>query len=279
MKRSAVRLLLCSVLAVFLLPAASHSQRGGIYGSLSREPFQIFDNLYYVGVDGVSAYLLTTSDGLIMIDALFADSADVALDHIRQLGFDPADIRYVFASHSHGDHAGGTPRVKEVTGARIGMAVADWEIFSRGAGGVPPDLVVEDGDAITLGDTTVRFYVTPGHTPGVLSMEFPVRDGDRTHKAFMFGGVGLNFSGVERTEMYLDSVSRIRRMEGIEVNIGNHPTMGEIFERADRLAARGSGDPHPFVAPAEFSEWLEDLERNGRAKLEEERRAANDPGN
>jgi metallo-beta-lactamase class B len=133
-----------------------------------------------------------------------------------------------------------------------------------------PDLVITDGQSVTLGNTTITFYVTPGHTPGVLSMAFPVRDGDETHNAFMFGGMGLNFSGVDRTEMYLDSVDRVQAMEGIDVNITNHEGAGRIFARADVLANRGPGDPHPFVDPEGFYAWLDTLEVNAEAKLVEE---------
>jgi metallo-beta-lactamase class B len=244
--------------------------RGGAAPAPEREPFQVFDNLYYIGDDTVSAWILQTTEGLIMIDAMFANSVDAALDRARQLGLDPEQIRYLFVSHGHGDHSGGAPRVKEVSGARVGMTEADWEMA-----GETPDLVMEDGDEITLGDTTIQFFVTPGHTRGVLSMRFPVRDGQATHTAFMFGGVGLNFSGVEQAEMYVDSVERLQGMTGIEVNIGNHPTMGDVFQRAERLEGRRPGDPHPFVDPAAFTAWLDELGVNGRAKLEEERAAAN----
>lgn len=262
-----------TILLTALTAAGAFSQRGrgNAPPAETREPFQVFDNLYYVGDETVSAWILQTTEGLIMLDAMFANSVDVALDKVQQMGLDPEDIRYLFVSHSHGDHAGGAPRVKEVSGARVGMARADWELITA----MPPDLIVDDGDEITLGDTTVRFYVTPGHTPGVLSMQFPVRDGRDTYRAFMFGGVGLNFSGVDRTQMYLGSVARLKAMSGIQVNIGNHPTMGDIFQRAGRLASRRPGDPHPFVDPGAFTSWLDGLEVNGRAKLEEERAAAN----
>ncbi len=85
------------------------------------------------------------------------------------------------------------------------------------------DWVIHDGDSLAIGKTTLHFFETPGHTPGVLSIAFPVRDGNKVYKAFMFGGVGLNFEGVARTEMYVKSVDRIMAMKGIDVNISNHP--------------------------------------------------------
>jgi metallo-beta-lactamase class B len=247
-----------------LAPAPSAAQ-GGDFNAQTRDAFKIFDNLYYIGVDLVSAYLIPTSDGLIVIDTLFAASHDKLMNNIRAVGFDPADVEYIFVSHGHGDHAEGAPLLKEATGARVGMAEADWAMTDQ-----TPDLVITDGQSVTLGNTTITFYVTPGHTPGVLSMAFPVRDGDETHNAFMFGGMGLNFSGVDRTEMYLDSVDRVQAMEGIDVNITNHEGAGRIFARADVLANRGPGDPHPFVDPEGFYAWLDTLEVNAEAKLVEE---------
>ena len=232
------------------------------------EPFKIFDNLYYIGMDWVSAYLVTTSDGLIMLDSLYGAFANGAIENVRKLGFDPSDIRYVIATHGHGDHAGGVSTIQRASGARIGMAAGDWAMLRD----APEDIVIEDGDSITLGDTTLNFYLTPGHTPGVVSIEFGARDGDQTHKAFMFGGMGLNFSGVDRTAKYLDSVRRILALDGIDVNLTNHPGPARIFERAALLQEREPGAPHPFVAPDEFTEWLRELQVNAEAKLVEERR-------
>ena len=73
----------------------------------SVEPFQIFDNLYYVGIEWVGSYLLVTSDGLILIDSLHEPYVETSAENIRKLGFDPADVRYVVGTHGHFDHVGG----------------------------------------------------------------------------------------------------------------------------------------------------------------------------
>ena len=257
--------------ALALIAPVNAPAQGNDWNAQTRDAFKIFDNLYYIGVDLVSAYLIPTRDGLIVIDTLFAASHDKLVDNIRTVGYDPADVEYIFVSHGHGDHAEGAPLLKALTGARVGMTAADWDMT-----GQDRDLVIADGESITLGDTTMTFYVTPGHTPGVLSMAFTVRDGDASYDAFMFGGMGLNFSGVDRTRMYLDSVDRIQAMEGIDVNVTNHEGAGQIFARADRLAERGAGDPHPFVDPEGFYSWLDTLEANAEAKLAEELEAAGD---
>lgn len=243
--------------------------------------FKIFDNLFYIGNDFVSAYLITTGRGLIMIDALYGDFTSQAIDAVRKLGFDPRQIQYVLCTHAHWDHIGGASLVQSLTGARIGMTAADWDLLEsdRRAGRLrheapARDLVIKDGDVLTLEHTRVKFYVTPGHTPGVLSMEFTVQDGGRSYRAFMFGGVGLNFEGVQRTEQYLASVRRIRSLGTIDVNVPNHPEIAQVFQRAERLRQRRPADPHPFVAPGEFQTWLNELEARAARKLAQEKKQA-----
>lgn len=246
-------------------------------------PFQIFDNLYYVGLESVSAFVLRTSDGLILIDSLYPESAAYILSALEDLGLDPMDIRYVIVTHAHIDHAGSAGEIQRLTGARVGMAEADWNAYaeggyisSRGETRVfPPmerDLVIDDGDRLTLGDTTIELYTTPGHTPGVVSLAFTVRDGNDSYNAFVFGGLGLNtVNGVRETEQYIDSVRRVMAMPDLEVNLTNHPGGGQIFARRDRLASRRPGEPHPFVDPEGFGQYLQTLLTNAQKQLERER--------
>ena len=81
------------------------------------EPFKIFDNVYYVGLQSVSSYLITTNQGLILIDPTYDYTADLVLDSIRELGFDPVEIEYLLITHGHGDHASGAKVIQEATGA------------------------------------------------------------------------------------------------------------------------------------------------------------------
>jgi hypothetical protein len=90
----------------------------------------------------------------------------------------------------------------------------------------------------------------------------------------MFGGVGLNFSGVERTESYINSVKRLQMMRGIEVNIPNHEGSGDVFARNELLKQRKQGEAHPFVDTEGYYNWLEDLLVAAEAKLVEEQAAA-----
>lgn len=242
-------------------------------------PFQVFDNLYYVGAKWVSAWLLETDQGLILFDSLYGDLTDIVIDGIRELGFDPDDIRYLIVTHAHYDHIGGARRFQEEFGAVVMMTEADWAMTDEPAiyQEYPKPirhLSVADSSTLNLGRTRLRFMQTPGHTPGVLSTMFTVYDNGYPHDAFMFGGVGLNFSGVERTEMYIDSVKRLMQVEGIEVNVPNHEGSGEVFERYQILQDRRDGDPHPFVDPESWTAWLDILLLNAEQKLRQEQAAA-----
>jgi len=232
-------------------------------------PFKIFDNLYYVGIDWVSAYVVKTSAGLIMIDSLSDKFPEHALKSIEQLGMNPKDIKYVIVTHGHNDHVGGARAIQAVSGARIVMAEGDW-VMSK----LPRDIVVDDGQEITLGDTTLKLYLTPGHTPGVTSIEFLVFDGKQEYIAFLFGGHGQNFSGARTTQTYIDSVKRVMKLAAwTQVPLANHPDAFQILQRGEKLSARKAVEPHPFVNPEGFTKWLNQLLANAEKKLEQEKQA------
>tara|TARA_B100001029_G_scaffold96313_1_gene79076 strand:- start:1030 stop:1863 length:834 start_codon:yes stop_codon:yes gene_type:complete len=238
-------------------------------------PFQVFDNLYYVGARTVSAWLLESDQGLILFDSLYGELTALAINSIRDLGFDPDDIRYLIVSHAHYDHVGGARRFQEEFGAVVMMTEADWNMVAEPA--IDQEypkpirhLSASDGSTLNLGRTRLRFFQTPGVTPGVLSTRFTVYDNGYPYDAFLFGGAGLNFSGSDRTELYISSVERIMQLEGIEVNIPNHPDVADVFERYEILQERQDGDPHPFVDPESWNAWLDLLLLGAQAKLERE---------
>ncbi len=268
------------IIALFFLSHLPGKAQYGQYDSAKTvPPFKIFDNLYYVGIDWVSSYLLTTDDGLILIDALYRNYPAHILQSVKALGFNPKQIKYILCTHGHFDHCEGADTLKKLANARIGMTEPDWQIaegkiqndYANVNTLLTRDWVIHDGDSLKLGGTTIKFFVTPGHTLGVLSMRFPVRDGSNTYNAFMLGGAGLNFTGVKQTELYIQSIERIMKMKDIQVNISNHPDPGKIFQRARLLQTRKPGEPHPFVAPDDFQNWLKELKANAEKKLEEEK--------
>ena len=252
-------------------------------------PFRIFDNVYYVGTDHVSSYLITTPGGLVLIDATSADTVDMLLDNVQKLGFDPEEIEYVFITHPHNDHYGGAVRIKEVTGATICMSGPDWEFLAQRERSAaqpeyqwttntapPTDRVIEDGEVIMLGDSAFKFYVTPGHTPGSLSMEYVVSDGDRHYMALTPGGLGYSY-GPEWNETYINSFERLREIGHWDVVLSNHPFMvpGHLFKRMIEGAATSQSErpTHPVVQEqAALDEWFDALLEVAREKAQVESR-------
>ena len=226
-----------------------------------KEPFKVFDNLYFVGIKYVASWLLVTDDGLILIDTLFGDEEykDYLLDNIRELGFDPADLKYILISQGHPDHYGQAFSLQKLTGATIGTGRGDWELLENDlwASSAPRrDWVIENGDTLTLGDTTMRFEITPGHTAGTVSMEFPVRDGDNSYVAFLAGGTSVRTHDPDVINGFITDLRRIRAYEHIDVQINNHPFIDDLFDRKVLLDNRKDGDIHPFVASEDFRAWI-----------------------
>lgn len=222
-----------------------------------KAPTKLFDNVYSVGVRSVNAFLITTSAGLVLVDTTYPETVDIALDNIRKVGFDPVNIKYVFSTHAASDHYGGSGRIKQIApGARIGMPLEDWLEVEQQVSRLQPgskqlpisrDLVISDGQTMTLGETTFKFYVLPGRTPGALAIEYQARDGARTYRALHNGAYGT--PQPRWGEAYLKSIARLKALGPWQVWLPNHPWMAlprdlEDIEKA--MAARGQG-PHPAV--------------------------------
>jgi metallo-beta-lactamase class B len=222
------------------------------------EPYKVFDNLYFIGTKIHTAWALTTSEGIIVIDTLFDYAVEPEIiDGMRKLGLDPSDVEYVLISHAHGDHDQGAALLQNRYGARIVMGAADWDATlqrpANAAGGVPQrDIVVgAEGSKITLGDVTVDVIATPGHTPGTLSYLFPVKDGDRTLIVAYSGGTAFNFPRqADNFAVYRDSQRKMAEAAsraGATVLMSNHTEFDRAYDRA-RIAQlpRAAGEPHPY---------------------------------
>ena len=240
----------------------------------STEPFKVFDNLYYVGIHWVASYLLVTDEGLILIDSLHTPYIEDGVEHIRQLGFDPADIEYVIGTHGHFDHMGGHAHYQRNFGARAGLTAADWKRAQTDIGNefdmevADVDMVIQDGEMLALGDQTMKFHITPGHTEGVLSMEFTVRDGEDEYRAAIFGGGGAQGNDFWKNQTVLGNIRRYQLLAAqsppVQVRLPTHPPgadgAGGLHQR---LLDRGPPDPHPFVDdPSVFVDYLDQAEAN-----------------
>jgi metallo-beta-lactamase class B len=220
-----------------------------------QEPRQIFDNFYWVGNNSRNSWVLKTSAGLIVIDTLFHYSVEPEIvDGIRKLGMNPRDIKYVLISHGHGDHDEGAKILQDL-GARIVMSKPDWDLMLGGTplpGGNPKrDMVATDGQKLTLGDTTLTIYVTPGHTDGTISFIFPVKDHGMTRIIAYPGGTAYNFPrSVARFQAYIDTQKRfaqIAKTAGASVIVSNHSEFDMAYMKARMISTMMNGEDNPFV--------------------------------
>ena len=228
------------------------------------EPVKVFDNLYFVGQTEYSAWAVTTSAGIILVDAIWDYSIeDEVVGGLEKLGLDPATIKYVLVSHGHLDHAGGAKFLQDKFGARVIMSAADWDLIGRNTQSWPKpkhDMVATDGQQLTLGDTTLSLYLTPGHTPGTISTLIPVKDRGVPHVVAEWGGTGFNFTITPDKpqrywfETYIKSAERFREVAaraGADALIANHTNLDGSKTKLPAVAARKPGDPNPYVIGAD----------------------------
>lgn len=277
----------------------SQSYRGSQRNNVEYQkvpPIKVFDNLYYVGPGSVSVWLIPTTDGLILIDSTQEPLVDHVIGNIRKAGFDPRNVRYILLTHGHLDHFGGAGKIQALSGARVAALEEDWTLIEAtyknpGRGnrdpGVPlkRDMVLREGQTLTLGKTQIKVYKMPGHTPGSASYEFTVYDNGRPHKALVFGGPGQR-NGVEGGTQFLESIRRLKReFADVEVPLHVHsylttypaPAGGTVFEPAQKLAQRKPGEPHPFVDNKAWRAWLDVAEAGTIKYIEQEKLKAQPP--
>ena len=235
---------------------AQRGQGGGQRGAPDRstwyaEPVKVFDNLYFLGQTEYSVWAVTTSQGVIVIDTIFDYSVEEEVaGGLKKLGLDPANIKYAVVSHPHPDHHGGAKFLQDRYGTRIIMSAADWDFLERTNGTKPKrDMVATDGQKLTLSDLTLTLYITPGHTPGTISVLIPVKERGKPHLAALWGGTGLN-ADRESLQSYIRSAQRfsdIVRQAGADMILSNHTDWDRSKINLPLLAKRAPGSPNPYV--------------------------------
>jgi len=262
---------------------ASAPARGTWYA----EPARVFDNLYFVGGKVHSAWALTTREGIILIDTIYPyNSEELIIGGMRKLGLDPKNIKYVLVSHAHGDHIGGAEMLQTRYGVRVVMGGPDWDWVAKYPNRYKTmapkrDIAATDGMKITLGDTTVTIWLTPGHTPGTLSYTFTVLDRGRPVNVAYSGGTAFNFvnnapdPGIKNFQTYIDSQKHMAAKAASTVAtvlLSNHSEFDNAFNKNRMLAGRGDG-PHPYELGADwvqrYFQVMQGCARAAQLKLEQ----------
>jgi metallo-beta-lactamase class B len=260
---------IATLLALALLPAAVAAQ-GTSNWTNPREPFQIADNLYYVGTEGLASFLFTSDAGHILIDAPLDENVPQIVASIRRLGFDPADVRIQVASHAHLDHVGGLAAMGRVTGAELVLSEADAAYVSEGSDfglntagypAAPVSRTIGHMETVRVGDVVLTAHLTPGHTPGCTSwggtvtIEGEPYDFISVCSLSVLGNYELAGNDPTYEGQARDYCTSLAHLESLEPDIflGAH---GGWFGIDDKQRRRMAGDATAFVERDRYREYL-----------------------
>ena len=229
-------------------------------------PHRIAGNLYYVGSESLASFLIATPEGHILINTNWEDSVEILRASVEDLGFNFEDIEIILGSHAHGDHMQGDALVKEMTRASV-MAMADDILgllrIQPGGKPHPVDRVLEDGDEVMLGGSTLVARLTPGHTPGCTTWTMAVEEGDETYNVVIVGSMGSNpgFQFVNNTtnptivDQYKKGFSVLSSLS-VDIPLASHPAMYNMADKYKRLGQ----SPNPYIDPEGYRAEIEAVE-------------------
>lgn len=221
------------------------------------QPFKLHENIYFVGSSKVSVHIIKTETGLVMIDTGYPEMYEQILDSMNELDLKVEDICAIFHSHGHIDHFGCTQKIKALSGAKTYISRIDNDIVNGkldlswaaelGYERLPAfecDVLIEDGDIFSFGNTTIRCRLTPGHTDGVLSFFINVKTDEGTFTAAMHGGIGLNSMTSEFLtkynlsfdcrEVFKKGLLKLSN-ENVDLVLGNHPPQNNTTEKLQKV--------------------------------------------
>ena len=215
-------------------------------------PAHIFANVYMVGTCGIVSLLVTSPKGHILIDGATAEAAPFIADNIRNLGFQPTDVRYLVSSHEHLDHVGGLAALKGITGGRMLARAEARKSLETGISdptdpqlailppfaGIKVNQIVSDGETITLGPIKMTAIATPGHAPGGTSWTWKSCEGATCHQFVFADSLGaVSADGYRFTDhsayvaVLRATMKRVSEWQPCDVLIAPHPAQSRFFER------------------------------------------------
>ncbi len=239
-------------------------------------PFCLVDNVYFVGNKDNASHLIDTGEGLLLLDTPFASQAYLLLESIRELGFDPHDIRWIVHTHGHFDHFGATRMLVEKYGCQTYFPAADLPLLNEHKElnwcdelnqpfeppydmWFAPDVLMHPNDTYTFGNTTMTVRDAAGHTPGTMAILFTLPGG---LTAAMHGGIGRNTLSAAYSRKYdlgntwrtayLRSMQTLRELE-VDVVLGNHPGQNDTFGKHERRTPTDN----PFIDPTEWARMID----------------------
>jgi metallo-beta-lactamase class B len=258
-----------------LCPIAAFSQASAPNGwNDPFPPHKVMDNLYFVGTKELASFLLTTPDGHILMNSNYESSVPLIRANVEKLGFKFTDIKILIAGHAHPDHVEGDAMVKSITGAQVVVGRLDEPAtrnFKPGGKEHPIDRLVDEGDKVTLGGTTLIAHVMPGHTRGCLAWTLDLKENGKTYHALV--ECSLNGQFLQSLDQYPGITDDFRatykkaRTLPAEVWVSSHGSFYNLAEKYAKFEKRGPNDPNPFIDPAGYLAHVDQFEKSFEAAL------------
>ena len=259
-------------LLLAFLPLATFGQPNGWNDPFP--PHKVMDNLYYVGTKELASFLIVTPAGNILMNSDYESSVPVIKASVEKLGFKFSDINILIAGHAHPDHVGGDNLVKELTGAQVVVGRVDapkTKDFHPAGQEHPIDRLIDDGDTVTLGGTTLTAHIMPGHTRGCLAWSTTLKENGKSYYTFI--ECSLNGRFVQTLDQYPGILDDFRatykkaRTFPVEVFLSSHASFYGMAEKYAKLEKRGPNDPNPFVDPDGYKAHVDEYEKSFEAAL------------
>jgi len=234
-----------------------------------QKPFHVIGNIYYVGMAGVSAFLITTPQGHILTDGGLPESVPFIEKNIQTLGFKLSDVKILLNSHAHFDHSGGLAKLKADTGAKFYASTGDKPFLESGhipygpsaqidTAPIRVDRAMKNGESFSLGGVTMTANVMPGHTKGCTTWTMPLTDNGVAHKVMFFCSISVAGNPLAGTPAYPTIVSDYRasfaRLKKMDADIFFAPHGGQ-FGMEEKLAKVKPGAPNPFIDASELQRF------------------------
>jgi len=254
-------------------------------------PFKIIGNVYWVGTYDLSTYLITTSQGNILINTGFPETAPLIKSGVEQLGFKLSDTKILMATHGHADHVAALADLKKQTGARVIMSEQDAVLLEDGGKSdfrfgddagmrftpLQVDQRLKNGDKIKLGDVEITAHHHPGHTKGATSFSFTVKEGGKDYRVLIANMPGINpgvkVNGMPRypniAQDYARSFHDQKELK-LDVFLASHAAQFRLHEK---YKPGDAYNPERFVDPKGFREAVDRLEKLYQDQLAKERQA------
>lgn len=254
-------------------------------------PFKIAGNLYYVGSKGLANYLITTSQGHILINSDLEENVPLIRASVERLGFKFTDIKVLLISHAHWDHNAASDTIKKLTGAKYMVMDADVPVVESGGktdfqyGNLPSSLytptkvdrVLHDGDEVRFGGAVLVAHLTPGHTKGCTTWTMKVKDGQKTYNVVIIGSPNVNpgyrlvnNSAYPQSAEDYEKMFRALKSLPCDIFLGAH---GNYFDLETKYARLKEGAPAAFVDPDGYLKYVADKEHAFQTELAKQRAA------